>query len=230
MKKNIALYLIIFPFIVNAQFNRGQIFIGGTLSASIYNNDVPSSGYPYNGSSYSNRSISISPIIGYFLQPKFAIGGGLGYSSNYSESNYPGAFYDNNNNLVYYNYSSKTIISSVSIMGFARYYIDLSNSFYFVGKGITNFSRGNQNDDINYRDISGTRETSSDKPFYSLGISLNPTLAFFPSQKWCLEAGVGTIGYQIQKNLPNVSSNQNFAVSAGYVSFSVTYFLKRNVM
>jgi hypothetical protein len=230
MKKNIALFLIVFPFVVNAQFNRGQIFMGGTLSASIDNNDVPSSGYPYNGSSYSTRSISLSPILGCFLKPKLAIGGGLSYSSNYSESNYPGYFYDSNNNLVYYNNSSKTKISSISIIGFARYYINLSNSFYFVGKGITSFSRGNQNDDSMYRDISGTRETSSDKPFYSLGISLNPTLAFFPSQKWCLEASVGTIGYQVQKNLPNVSSNQNFTVSAGYISFGVTYFLKRSVM
>src|SRR5882672_3740525 len=99
MKKIIAFSLALLPSFVFAQFSKGQVYLGGSLSTSLFSNDTPATANSYN-SSNKNISLSLLPMVGIFLNQKIAIGGGVGYTATYYESNYTTSYYDANNNLI----------------------------------------------------------------------------------------------------------------------------------
>ena len=78
----------------NAQLEKGSILLGGSGSIS--------GGFGGNGGQY---NLSLQPSIGIFVLPKFAIGSGIGFSSNYAT--YGDSYYSN---------------QGVYLSPFARYY------------------------------------------------------------------------------------------------------------
>jgi hypothetical protein len=220
MKKIIVFFIALIPSFAFAQFSKGQVFIGGTLSTSLQSSNVKDV-QPNGGSNLSkNNSLSISPGVGFFLNPKIAIGGGINY--NYSFQQYDYLYLDYNTGT-YINDYSKYSTNGIGISAFTRYYMPLSNSIYFALQGQINFTRANRTN-VNK---TGTQETTQEIPSYSLGLTIKPVFIFFPSPKWGIEASVGSLGYTYQRGLPDVSSSDTFIVSAGSFSLGLAYYFAK---
>jgi len=228
MKKIISLSLVLIPSFVFAQFSKGQVFLGGTLSTLLSNSGTPGTmSTNYYGSNGKNNYVSISPIVGFFINQKIAVGGSIGYLSNYRESNFYTGYYDSNGNFIYVPAFSKSITNSISLNAFARYYFPISNSFYFALQGQTSFTRGYSKNTSFNNGNTLSQEFTSSSPFYSLGTTINPVFIFFPSSRWGIETGIGSLGYFYQRNLPNVSSNSGLSLNAGSFSFGLAYYFAK---
>ncbi len=204
MKITPAFFLIVFPCLAWAQFERGQAFLGGSISVSAATTN--SNQYNYKET---NSQLSIAPSFGYFLNSKIAVGGGIGYSTSVQKSG--------NLGIPNQKYSSHNF----SISPFVRYFFPVSNSFYIALQGQLNFSRGTA---TNFVQPNGTLTTS---PLYNLGATISPIFIFFPSPKWGIEASIGSLGYTYTRYLPNVSSTGTFSLSSGTFAFGVAYYFKR---
>jgi hypothetical protein len=212
MKKLIVLSIFLLPYLAFAQFSKGQVYLGGTASTSFQNSGpTPSPGIS------KNNFISMSPVFGYFVNPKLVLGVSVGYSSQFYETDY--ANYNSNTNS-YLKAFQKSKYNWVFITPLARYYVPISNSFYFAAQGQINFTRGNSTTTVN----DGTNETTNEAPYYSLGLTFKPVLIFFPDPKWGIEASVGSLGYTYTKYLPDVYSTTTFSLSAGSFSFGLAYY------
>ena len=222
MKKIIALSFVLFPSFAFAQFSKGQVYVGGSLSTSLFNNDVPATANSYN-SSNKNNTFTLSPMVGIFLNQKIAIGGGVGYTTTYTEWNYTSSYYDANNNLITVPAFQKNRTNGVILMSFTRYYVPISSSFYFAAHGQVNFTRSNQKNVQN----TGTEEITQENPYYAIGVTLKPVFIFFPSPRWGFEAGVGSLGYLYYRYLPNVSSVNSFTFSMGTFSLGLAYYFAK---
>lgn len=218
MKKIVALSIAMLPGFAFAQFNKGQVYVGGTLSTSLQNSNTTQPSPAANLSK--NNSISAAPAVGVFLNPKIAIGGTIGYSYSLTEFDFQ-SFNQNTGTTVNSYQKYKTI--GFSVGAFTRYYLPISNTVYFALHEQITFTRSNS------ETIQGnaTQETTNQTPTYSIGVSVKPVLIFFPSPKWGIEAGVGSIGYSYTRTLPNVSSGNSFSLNAGSFSFGLAYFFAR---
>jgi hypothetical protein len=211
MKKIIVFAFISLPLFAIAQFNNGDVFIGGAASVSLQNTSAPTTANP--GYTSQINSFSISPAIGFFLNQKFSIGGDLSYGGSIQK-------YENPSN----NIQSTTKYNALGVGAIARYYFPISNSFYFSLQGLISFNRGTNKSD----QTSGGFTSNSESNNYSLGVNFNPVLIFFPSPQWGIEASVGSFGYSYYRNLPDVSHSSSFNLSAGRFTFGLAYyFLKK---
>lgn len=211
MKKNITLFIVVLPYFAFAQFSKGQVYLGGSLGVSLYNYDVPAVSPTSPGSNNKINSFSLLPVVGIFLNEKVAVGGGVGYTSSKYE-------YDVTN------FSSISSSKGITVSSFTRYYIPISSSVYFTGHGEVSFTRANQKDIQN----SGTQGTTTQEhPSYTIGVALKPVFIFFPTNKWSIEASVGSLGYSYQRNLPNVSSTSSAYLNFGSFSFGLAYYFSK---
>src|SRR5579859_3990787 len=119
MKKSITSILLLLPFLTLAQFNKGQVYLGGTFSLGASHENY-SSAPTQNTTQTQSNSFSLSPVVGYFINPKIAIGGDVGYSYSYGVTDYGANGFQH---IKTYSFTSGL---------FARYYLPLSKSFYFA--------------------------------------------------------------------------------------------------
>jgi hypothetical protein len=209
-EKLIILFLLLSPVIASAQFTKGQVFLGGSLSLGLdYQHYTVSP--TQNTTQGKNNSFTISMTGGYFLNQKVAVGINIGYSKLFSESDWTTGFQNSKAN-------------SFTTGLFTRYYIPLSKSFYFAVQGKIYFDRENgANTALN----NGTMSVDQISDSYSLGLTVNPIFIFFPSSKWSIEGSVGSLGYDYTRSLPNVSSGYGFGLSAGSLAFGLAYYFSR---
>jgi len=206
MKALIAFGLFVSPLLALAQFERGQTFLGGSLSGSLatttYNYNPPSKDVV--------NQLSVSPSFGYFLNSKIALGAGIGYSTSWQD-------YESQNSQ-----PQTSSSHNFSISLFARDYIPVTSSFYIALQGQISFSRGTTNPTF----IQQTGQVVT-YPQYNLGATISPIFIFFPSPGWGIEAGVGSIGYNFQRTLPNVTSTSTFSLNSGTFAFGLAYYFHR---
>jgi hypothetical protein len=208
MKKWLALSLLIFPAATYAQFVKGNYFLGGTLSASVQRSDPAGS----ITASYSDL-LSVSPMMGFFLNERIAVGAAIGYTKIDSKA------HNYNNNA-----TTNSKSNSVGISPFIRFYHPISSSFYFALQGSVGFTRGNTKTIADYPPV----ETVDNAASYSLAANLRPILIFFPSKKWSVEASVGALSYSYNRTLPDAGSMSTLGVTAGGFTFGgAYYFLKK---
>jgi|GEM_PF-1757001 hypothetical protein len=224
MKIIVSILILSIPYFAAAQFSRGQIYLGGSMTASSTYSDFnsPNSGGPNKGNSF-----SISPVFGYFLNPNLAVGGSIGYSSSRSEYNYVTSYPDNNNNPITVNAFTKTVTNGITVGSFVRYYVPISSSFYFAAQGQANLTRSNNNTTYFNNGTPLNQEVTHESPSYSVGISIKPVFIFFPSPKWGIEASVGSLGYNYLRYLPDTSSNTTLSFSANQFSFGLAYYFAK---
>jgi len=222
MKKIIVFTIVLIPTFVFAQFSKGQVYLGGNLSAALFNSDTPATSN-ISSSSNKNNTLNLLPLVGVFLNQKVAIGGGVGYTTGYTENNYTNSYYDANNNLITVPAFQKGWSNGIYISSFSRYYIPISSSVYFAAHGQINFTRANRKNVQN----TGTQEITQEQPSYSIGLTLRPVFIFFPSTKWGIEASVGSLGYNYQRYLPDASSNNSISLSIGTFSFGLAYYFAK---
>jgi hypothetical protein len=104
-------------FIANAQFMKDDKFIGGTFYATVQKSS--------NGSNSEGNysSCTLSPSGGFFLNDKYAIGGGIGYSVTRQKYEY-----DPDVNQEYR-------INAVEVHAFASRYFVIADRFFFRATG-----------------------------------------------------------------------------------------------
>lgn len=210
--------MFLFPFAVSAQFNKGQLFVGGSLSAQ-NQNDAQGNSLRNTGNS---GSFSITPRIGYFINDKWALGGTVGYSSSFYNNAYKDATFAHN---------QKNDSKSLSIGLFGRRYFAISEKFFFALEGNLRFSRGNTtyNSTTTYLDGAPLSASNTNTPQYSVSAGVRPLFVFFPSQKWGIETGLGSLSFSSTRNLSDHSGSNVFGLGAlGALSLGVNYYFKRS--
>jgi hypothetical protein len=194
MKAIILFGFALLPLVTSAQFERGQLFVGGSLAGSSVATNY--TGY----TKEVTTSLTLLPSIGFFLNSKVALGIGLGYTASWDSFNEPISPLNNTSEHA----------SSFNINSFVRRYIPITNSFYIALQGQVSFMR--------------TSPVYSQLESYSVGANVSPIFIFFPSRKWGIEAGVGSLGYTYNRTLPNIASTNTFSFSSGTFSLGLAYY------
>ena len=212
MKKLIVIFLLL-PLVGMAQFNKGQVFLGGSMSVQ--------NQYLSDHSGPIVNTFGITPRVGYFINEKWALGGTAGYSST-----------DQTNTNADINGRTVFKYNSISISAgfFGRRYFTISEKFLFALEGNLSFSRSNSTSTYASTDAAGvlTSSSYSTLPSYGLGVGFRPLFIFFPSPKWGIEAGLGNLSVSRQRNLSDHTGVNTFNLSAlGTLSFGVTYYFTR---
>jgi hypothetical protein len=211
MKKSITLIFLLLPFLTLAQFNKGQVYLGGTFSLGVSRQNYASSPTQNTTQTQSN-SFSLSPVAGYFLYPKIAVGGNVGYSYSYGITDYIANGFQH--------IKTHSFTSGL----FARYYIPVSRSFYFAVQSKIYY---NKNNSTNTTQNNGTQTVSTNSNYYSGGLNIIPVFIFFPSAKWSIETSIGSLWYDYSSDILNDFRSNNFSLSAGSLSFGLAYYLVR---
>jgi len=210
--KNILLTNLLFiAILTNAQFRKGDKYLGGTFSISVQG--VPNS--PNGGATSEANSFGIDPSIGFLMNEKFAIGGHIGYdwyhqkSTNFSSSN------ENNSN-------------SFSTGLHARRYFKISENFLFSVVGFLGFNRGvvTSISTYNLPPQQGTSENKTKE--YQLWTSIVPGFMFFPSPRWAFEVSVGSIGQTQRRSLSTHAIQNTFYLRYGIISFGLFYYFRKS--
>ena len=186
-----------------AQFEKGTKSLGGVFS--IYGDKSKSETSSGTDIEQKSTTVNIEPSFGIFITPRTSVGISMGYSSSiseYSDSRYSeGAF---------------------SIGSLLRHHFPLSEAFsLYIQEGVK-LSFGNEKDE-------GDSFTSEHSTTDFL-IGLSPGIIYFPSSKFGLEAGVGSLYYltHARKDKDDDSKTTdnsyglNFSMSAFY--FGLRYY------
>jgi hypothetical protein len=193
---------LLIPLLTNAQFIKGDKFVGGTFRLSSQT-PINSNG----GTTYEVNTFYINPLIGFLVSEKFAIGGQIGYS--YYNTKY------NKNQPSSSEYNS----SGFSLGLIAKRYFDISDKFLFSINGVLDFNRGTEK---------STTNTTEDKTqSYQLGATIQPSFTFFPSPKWGFEASIGALSYNYSRNLSNDSGQSYFNFHYETISLGLYYYFRR---
>jgi hypothetical protein len=198
MMTRILLTLLIvfsFSFIANAQFNKGDILLGGQLS---YSENKTTSNYPTNSNS-NNGNFQIS--IGKAIQSNAIFGLNLGYTP-YSYTN----DYIGNTNPIEY----KSHLYSIGI--FYRKYYPIGKEFYFFGEAAGSYTGGPDSG----KDSLGNQVSSGTTSGGNLG--LTPGISYKISKRFMLDLGLPNLFYA------NYSSHKSTAQSqtSTYSQFSIS--------
>lgn len=197
---------LICPFVVNAQFNKGDKFLDVALLLNNVKND---GGYDYS----TIRNIGVSPSIGFFISDNLALGSSFSYGSSYHSND-----------------DTRNTGKSVSGGLFIKRFFTLNEKFLFLLKGGISYGRG-----VGERVTVPNSIFDYKSDFYFFGANIIPSFVFFPSPKWGFEASVGGIGFDHRKResinttITNTNTTNTFSILGGSISFGVNYYLRKKV-
>src|SRR6185295_9377156 len=110
-----------------AQFNKGDKYLGGELSARTNSGSTPG----FTGSTTTtNNGWGIGPTVGFFLNNKTAVGFTLGY------------FYSSSSNTTSSGVTTENISKNLSSSIFIKQFFAINDNFYFTLSEAITFSRG----------------------------------------------------------------------------------------
>ncbi len=199
--------------IAYGQTEQGNVRIAGSFSISgneynsINNNSVNTS---------KNRSLSISPSVGFFIRENLEVGAGIGYGLFGQRSKYGTS-------------SNKERGHSYNFSTYLRKYIPIIDKLYFHGTGTVSLGFGESL--YEYRTDSSATSKSETK-FNFLSISLSPGITYFVTDRFALSTSFGSIGYGRSVNKPKEASHtlsNSFGIDLGLetISFGLNYFINR---
>lgn len=208
MKLTLLAFFVLTCQLANAQFNKGDKVLSGTISFNTQRAPNSENG----GLTNKVNSFSADPYFGFFTSTNFLMGVGLGYDAYFQE---------------YYNYepyTNEVKSRSISPGIFAERYFNITDKFLFSIVGTAKFSRGHEE----YKQVieSSGETIESKEQSYRLSVSLNPTFTFMPSEKWGLRAGIGHVVYSFFRNLSTDEKANNFSLNYGAVSFGLAYYFQ----
>ena len=188
--------LLSFSFIASAQFNKGDVLLGGQFSYNSTKNDYIPSLKANNG----NFTVSI----GQAVKVNAVFGITLSYSPGSQKNNDPNNFYDNT-------------INGYSAGIFYRLYKPLGKEFYFFGEGGANYI-GSTSASKNMSGVKISSETSNAGSIYIM-----PGIAYRISKKFFLEVNIPnlfSVVYLNERTTSNgiSSKTDSFAASASLTS------------
>ncbi len=192
-----------------SQFNKGDKLLVGGFSIQT---DKRSSTTTL-GSANEFNVYSVNPAIGFFLNDKTALGIRLGYSNTFSKDFIPGYYNSENNSNSYYG----------GIM--IRRYFLLSEKFYFLIDGSIGYSKGdNTSTTIDYGNGFNSRIETKTSEFST---AVTPKFVFFPSPKWGIEAGIGSVSYSNTSYNTSSGSSNRLYINYGVFTLGFAYYLRK---
>ncbi|WP_316833406.1 outer membrane beta-barrel protein [Pedobacter nutrimenti] len=200
----------------NAQTEKGKILLGGSINylnnKSVAQNQIQETQGVQN-SSTKNNSFSVSPNAGLFIKDNLAIGLGIGYTR--VKTSTTGNYYISNNQSI--NFNQETNLNEFFISPYVRYYIALVDKFKFFGQLLVPINSGKVKTTSNANENFILEYNTS-----SLGLSVQPGFAFFPSKRISIELSSNGLDYSHNKFKNKVtnekSSSNSFSFSANSLS------------
>lgn len=192
-----------------SQFTKGDKLLVGDFSIQTEKRSNTST----MGSEYETRIYSINPTIGFFVNENVAVGFGLGYSNSFSKDVMPGYYKSEGNNNSFY-------------AGFmVRRYVLLSEKFFFLIEGKLNYVRGeNSTSYISYNNGFNIKGESKTDDFSAV---VAPRFVFFPTPKWGIEAGIGSLSYSSTSTSNSNASTSRFNLNYGVFSLGFAYYIRQ---
>lgn len=179
MKKLLLIsFLVVFTSSLFAQ-EKGDMVISGSLSWS--SNSSKEKLVGKSETIKGDRNFSIIPEFQYFICDKFSVGLGLGYSLNKT----PNENTNSNDDDQLFNKLGLFLIQPA-----ARYYVSLSEKFYFVPRFYIGFGVGKLKEEIG-----DSKTNDTDVSAFNVGISLL-SFEFKPSDKIGISFNAGDLQYQ----------------------------------
>jgi hypothetical protein len=189
----------------NAQFTQGDKFLGGSFYFGTQRSN-------YDMEGYSNRStgISLMPRIGFLLSENLAIGGQLSASDSKitALSNYT---------------RTESRSSGLGAGFFAERYFVISDKFLFSIVGSVDFLRMSLRSEYT---ASGGETHVNKYDGYDLQTTFRPTFIFFPSSKWGIQAGIGSLGYSFRKSLSEDDKTNAFHMTYGSINLGIVRYFR----
>ena len=195
---------LLFTVVARAQFTKGDVSLGGTLSTSIQNGVIVDT-------DYKQSSFSLLPRVGILMSGKFALGGQLGFS--YGNQQYGTDTGD---------YISKSYFAGI----FGEQFFTISDKVLFSLVGSLSYSRS-KNSTPYFNILTGQIEVEEDKA-YQFRLAVEPSFLFFPSPHWSVGVGLGSLNYTFGHSVTDDSSSNNFSMNYGSFLVSATYYFRRN--
>lgn len=204
--------------LTEAQTSKGSIMFGGSAgyssSSSRSNTDNPSF------HSYSlYRYWSAAPQFGFFIKDRLAIGTTLSYGQTKQVYTYDNEMpFDKQINIQ----------ENASANLFIRKYVTLSSNVFFF----TGLSAGGGPSRYRYFTVAdGSKNNNETSKGYSVRMQAEGGVAYFPSKRIGLHAGIGGLGasYHRSRNSNTITEylNLNANLSSLVLNFGLSYFLGR---
>jgi hypothetical protein len=190
--------------VCQAQFTKGDTYLGGTFSVGLQESTVINT-------DYKQKSFSLFPRVGFLTSEKFALGGQVGLS-------YTNQHYGSNTG----DYTTKSYYAGV----FGERFFALSDKFLFSLVGTLSYSRSN-NSTPYFNITTGQVEVEEDKA-YNIGVTVEPSFLFFPSPNWSVGVGLGSLQYAYGHSLSEDTSSNNFTLNYGSLLLVLRYYIRKN--
>ncbi|SHG09916.1 outer membrane beta-barrel protein [Pedobacter caeni] len=203
----ITLALSIFTLASNAQTEKGNFLIGGSIGYSTAKSSAGSSSQSHRSTAY-----TISPKIGYFIDNNFAIGTKLQYSAN--KSNYSNRNYQNGIPGEWTYNVDRT--DSYGISPFVRYYVNITDILKFYGEFEMSFETGKS------KSKNDKGEMITKDKFNNYRPAISPGLVLFPSKKWAIEFSFPLVSYE-KRTFSRISGQEEKA-STNSFNFGLNTF------
>lgn len=184
------------PFLANAQFKKGDSFLGGTIS--------------YQGT---EGDVDVTPFVGYFVNPRLALGASL--QVGYAKSEQPGQYNGGIHQMI------NTTRDFTAALTAQRFYT-IADKFFFSLRAAASYTRTSEKVEILDYDI------TSYNNLYSVGAEVTPLFLYFPSSRWSIEAGLGSLKYAFTRGLTDRSNRQNVSLDFGKVSLGFVYYFRKS--
>lgn len=220
MHKIILPILLISCLASRAQFNKGDKFIGGSLYVS--HQDSPTN---FNTTAQTN-ALSLSPMVGFFLSEKFAVGGriGLGSLKNSYETSVPvlnpqGGY---TFNIIRQEQTSDTY----SAGAFGMRYFAITERILVTLRGDLSYYRKNTSNPV-FNSTTGDLIKIKNNS-YKISASLEPSFIFFPSNHWGISVSLAAISYSYGYSLTYGQSTNEFYLNYGSLSLGLNYYFRKS--
>ncbi len=194
-----------------AQITGGSIFVSGfgNISTRANNSEVTGGSTTITNEYPKNFSGQFGLGVGYLLTDNLAAG--VNFSLNGSKNTTSDSTHSNS-----FGWGAGL---------FGRYYVPVSDNFYFFGNLGVNFNGGSSSN------TSGNTETEGPK-LSGMTIGIQPGFTYFPSSHFALDMSVGNLGWMMQKStmenggIKSVQKNSGMDVAFDLttVFFGIQYF------
>jgi hypothetical protein len=102
---------------------------------------------------------------------------------------------------------------------FAKKFFMVSDKFLFALKGDIQYGRGSNK--------SANRYSKEKEKSHSINTAVKPTFIFFPSSRWGIEAGIGSLGYFYKHGLASDYNDKGFSANFGSISLGLNYYFRK---
>ncbi len=203
MKKTLLCLTIVLSTLSGyAQTEKGKKMIGGQFN---FSGNHTNSAFDSLTNKLNAFNTQINPSFGYFVKDNFAIGAIVNFSLSSRTAQTAG------------NSVSKTKTIIYGVGGFARYYKQISDKFFFFGNGSLLYTHGPIN--------SGSGSFAQKVESNAVNFAISPGLVYFPVSKLGIEASFGNVHFNqffsVNKSVPqsNHNNSSDYGISLSPSSF-----------